>query len=133
LYGKPQMLHPSLTRNYMDSLPYRSDESIMANRDTNINKPHLVEFFTHTVRLMHIFGNIIDLQYVQEASTEEHIQYDANAPVRRPMMPFSQLQKIMRMDAALLKLNTELPRHLDLSVANPGTVFGRQAHVMKIR
>jgi len=127
------MLHPSLTRDFMDSLPYRSDESIMTNQNTNIHKPHQVEFFTHALKLMHYFGDIIDLQYVRETSTESQSPFGESLPARRPMMPFAHLQKILKMDAALLKLNDQLPKHLDLSLANAGTVFGRQAHVMKVR
>lgn len=128
------MLHPSLTRNFMQNLPFRSDEAIMAAQDVNYQKPHQVEFFTHTLKLCHYTGEVLDLQYTQEAPSKVKSESGRNTPeAQRPLMSLAHLQKMLTLDSLLVKLNSQLPKHLEIGVARPGTLFGRQAHATRVR
>ena len=139
LYGKPQMLHPTLTRNFLDTLPYRSDEAIMANSDAVIHRPHMIEFFNHTLKQLHLLGQVMNLSYSEGVTPATYIidedekSSQSDVPEPRSEMTFAHLQEILKLDVSLVKLNTQVPKHLDFISSNPGTVFGRQARLTRIR
>ena len=140
LYGKPQMLHPSLTRNFLDSLPYRSDEAIMANSDAVIHRPHMIEFFNHTLKQLHYLGEILFLHYSVESNVQgpshgidERLRPGHSAAKTTTAMTYAHLQEMLSLDALLAKLNSQTPKHLDFTLSSAGTVFGRQARLTRIR
>ncbi|KIW07850.1 hypothetical protein, variant [Verruconis gallopava] len=134
IYGKPQMLHPSVTSNFIYNLPDRSDEELYSGAlILKGQSPRNIDFFLESLHLIHYLGQILDLHSAREESSATiHVPGEAFRDGNSSISS-EQLQIMVNLDATMVSWNRRLPKHLQVSAGETYPLFVRQSQMLNVR
>ena len=148
-YGRPMMIHPSSIRSFIDALPSMSlDDHNVVDPTDSAETPKVlseIDFYVESLKLIHYLGDTLDSFYQEEsnqAAKNERADSDENDDRRTSSMDPGQLQRLLNLDAKLVKWQKKVPRHLriggleDLGQELESSIlstFGRQAQILRAR
>jgi len=133
IYGRPQMLRPSSTRSFIHNLPSKTDEELADQREASTNGPRKTDFFVHSLKLIHYLGDILDSLHGQDPDPAAHDGRAEDSEVSQRTIGNAQFQRMLKLDATLVKWRRELPPHLKAQHKLPDLIFWRQAQVLNAR
>jgi hypothetical protein len=129
------MLHPSSTRSFIRNLPSKTDQELLdpPTDSTDSENPRNIEFFVQSLKLIHYLGDI--LEHLHALDTVEATKHPLNEDTeeRQRKIGTGQFQRMLDLDATLVKWRKQLPAHVQTQYGEPGSIFRRQSQVLRAR
>jgi hypothetical protein len=129
------MLHPSSTRSFIHNLPSKTDEELLdpPQDSSDSGEPRNIDFFVQSLKLIHYLGDILESLHgrdSEQAAKYERSEYSGDGQYS---IENERFQKMLDLDATLVKWQKQLPSHIQKQYGEPRSIFWRQSQVLRAR
>ncbi|KAF2671832.1 hypothetical protein BT63DRAFT_437770 [Microthyrium microscopicum] len=135
LYGRPQMLHPSSTRYFIDYLPSKTDEELLDQPEYQLDTqaPRIIDFYVHSLRLIHYLGDILDSLHGQETNDDLPSKQNPEEQEEQYNISGEKFQRMLKLDSCLVNWRKQIPQHIRIPYDEPRSMFWRQSQALRAR